>query len=154
VSFRLLDGDGERVIASDEYAELRASARSFDLFIDASRVVAGRSYYGMKRNCDDSIEEHALSRVEAELLVAVLRAGGAVEPGRLRAIGGAYWRKHLESARRKVDIPLSRFKWRSIHTVPSRSGDAEPRYYFHPPPTLRFVVLFPATAGAEEGANL
>jgi hypothetical protein len=51
----------------------------------------------------------------------------------------------VESARRKVDVRLARFTWRSIHTI-AASAEEDTQYMFGPPPSLKFAVLMKSFA--------
>jgi hypothetical protein len=48
--------------------------------------------------------------------------------------------KIVDAARRAVDVKLSRYGWRSFHTLAGESTEQK-RYVFRPPATLRYACV-------------
>jgi hypothetical protein len=140
---RLLDHNGDRPITQAEYRAIQSQADGRDLFIDMTTTIDAGRYRAARRNLDGTYEEDALTPNEARLLIALISTQRPMSLLELRALGPDHPDKVIERARRKVDVKLSRYNWRAIHTLRGDSAPESKQYSFNPPEGMSFAVLVP-----------
>lgn len=136
----LLDGQGRRPLTAADYAELVAEVGSFDLFLDTTAATQGGSYPGLRRLVDGTVERVALTKHEAAAIVELVTTGRALRAGDFKTLTVSSVDKVVEHARRKLDVKLSRYEWRAIHTLPGATREAK-QWQFRPEGLGRWGVV-------------
>lgn len=140
---RLLDQNGDRPISESEYRAIKNNADDRDLFIDTTTTIdAGRHPAG-RRDLKGTYKETALTPNEARLLIALISTRKSMSLHELRSLGPDHPDKVIERARRKVDVKLSRYNWRAIHTLRGDGIPESKQYSFNPPAEMSSAVLLP-----------
>jgi hypothetical protein len=148
-SWTLITHEGRRAIDSTEYADLAAHAETFDLFLDAVSPGHSRAYSAGYRDKDGAFHRATLSAVQMHALTELVSRAVPMRATELRSLQAAAVQnpaKVIDAARRAVDVRLSRYGWRSFHTLAGESSDQK-RYVFRPPAALRYACIVggPAT---------
>ena len=142
-SWILITRDGRRSIASQDYADLVGRAEQFDLFLDAGAPGHSRAYSAGYRGEDGTFHRVTLSPLQMHALTELVSRGAPTRAAELRSLQTAGVQnpaRIIDSARRAVDVKLSRYGWRSFHTVAGESTEQR-RYVFRPPATLRYACV-------------
>ena len=146
----LIADDGRRAIGPAEYGRLVEDAQSFDLFLDATAVGHSRTYSAGYRDERGNFHRAMLSALQIHALAELIARGVPLRPTELWSLQKAAIQnpaKVIEAARRLVDVRVSRYSWRSLHTQ-AAEGSGQRRYVFHPPPTLRYACIVNASDAA------
>ena len=139
--------DGRRSVTASEYARLTEEAESFDLFLDETGVGHSRTYSAGYRNESGHFRRVMLSALQMHALTELISRGVPLRAAELRSLQKAAIQnpaKVIDSARRLVDVRLSRYSWRSFHTQAAEES-GQRRYLFRPPATLRYVCIVNAS---------
>jgi hypothetical protein len=135
--------DGQRRLSRAEYERVIEQRAQFDLFLDAVTAGHSRTYTAGFRDLQGGVHEATLSTFQVRALAELVLRRVPMRAPELRTLQTAAIQnpgRIVESGRRAVDVKLSRYSWRSFHTL---TGDAiaEKRYVFRPPADLRFACL-------------
>jgi hypothetical protein len=137
---RFQTADGVRDLSRGEYDDVVQRAAEFDLFVDAV-VPRNTKYAAGRRPPRRRFEWTELSRLEASALAELIVHGAPVRARDLVALRGVlHPTRAVETARRKVDVRLARYKWRAIHTH-AAGNERNCQYVFAPPSSLRYAIL-------------
>ena len=145
-TWTLISHDGRRSIASAEYADLVRRADQFDLFLDSVAAGHSRTYSAGFRDRDHTFHRVKLSVLQMQALTELVSRAiplRATELRSLQAAGVQNPAKIVDLARRAVDVRLTRYGWRSFHTLAGESS-GQKRYVFRPPPALRYACIVSA----------
>jgi hypothetical protein len=143
VEWTLATHEGRRSIGNDEYVELVGRAEQFDLFIDAVAPGHSRAYSAGYRDQDGIFHRVTLSVLQMHALTELVSRAVPMRASELRGLqvaGVQNPAKIVDAARRAVDVKLSRYGWRSFHTLAGESTEQK-RYVFRPPATLRYACV-------------
>jgi len=87
-----------------------------------------------------------LTPAQAQAYAELMQAGRPLRAEELRSVRGMnHPEKLLEGARRVLDVRTSRYAWRATHLLRGDTPEAK-RYWFRPPPSLRWALLQPVTS--------
>jgi hypothetical protein len=136
----LHENGGRRELTATQYRQIVDQAAQCDLFVDTTAVVKRGGVRAGKRTPDGRHEEVVLTRNEAAAIVELVTAGRALRRGDFRQIAASHVNKIVEHARRKLDVALGRYEWRTIHTIKG-SVPAAKGFVFRPPEGLRWAVI-------------
>jgi hypothetical protein len=142
-SWMLISHDGRRSIANAEYGDLVRGADQFDLFLDSVAAGHSRTYSAGFRDRDHMFHRVKLSVLQMQALTELVSRAiplRASELQSLQAAGVQNPARIVDLARRAVDVRLTRYGWRSFHTLAGESS-GQKRYVFRPPPTLRYACV-------------
>lgn len=139
----VIDAGGRRSVDEAEYRRIVARAEEFDLFLDTTTTVDGGRYACGRREGGVFVRravtpQQGLAYAELVQRRTPLRAAEIVA---LRGVN--HPEKLVEYARKEIDVPLSRYKWRATELLRGDGGKAK-QYWFKPPAELRWVVLLAA----------
>lgn len=144
---------GKRVLTKREYADLLERQDDFDLFLDTV-LPRGGECLGARRTACGAVEQVSLTHERALLVAELVALARPVRAAMLKSIPGSSVASRIrliEMARKTLDVPLGRTKWRAINTKNTPGGDETTReFVFDPPRGLRYAVL---VAHAEPGAR-
>ncbi len=139
---RIIDHDGERTVTESEYRRLQDRKGEFDLFIDTISTVQTGRCRAIRKNLDGSLDESSLTWKEASLLRQLITKKKPLSARQLNSVDLLHPDKAVETARKKVDVNLSRREWRAFQTLGSDTKEAK-LFVFNPPPGFKFVVFLP-----------
>ncbi len=135
----IVDQDGTRSATRQEYEALVAKRTELDLFLDLTVTAEAGGHPGSMRDAGGQVVDVVLTKHEAAAIAELVTMRKAMRGGDFRTVGATDRVKVVERARRKLDLPLSRYSWRSIHTLPADTPEAK-RFHFNPPLGLRFTL--------------
>ena len=136
--------EGRRSIGPAECATIVGRAEQFDLFLDAVTAGHSRAYSAGYRDKNGVFHRTTLSASQMHALTELISRAVPMRASELRSLQAAGLQnpaKIVDTARKAVDTRLSRYEWRSFHTLAGESGEQK-RYLFRPPPSLRFACVF------------
>ena len=142
-SWTLITHQGKRSIGAGEYTAVVAHPEQFDLFLDAVAPGNSRAYMGGYRDPNGRFHHVTLSALQMRVLTELVSRAVPLRPRELRSVQTAGTQnpaKIVDGARKAVDVRLSRYSWRSFHTLPGESPDQR-RYMFRPPQSLRCACI-------------
>lgn len=131
--------EGVSSLTHDAYRDLKSRAYEFEMLLDGQRM------FGMRRNRDGSTQEQELLPSEFEMLREYIESGRILRPAQTSAgsrSSEAAARKTFENARRKVDIPITRYSWRAF-VLRKRSPSTMNAFEFSPPEGFRYCLITP-----------
>lgn len=149
-AYLAITNDGRHTIGTTEYQSLVARTQEFDLFLDGSAAGHSRKYAASYRDRRGTFQQVSLSSLQMRALTELVSRGVPVRAADLRTLQAAAVQnpgRVVESGRRTVDVRLSRYEWRSFHTLGAEASEQK-QYLFRPPSSLRYACILAASANA------
>lgn len=140
--FQILDRGGMRYVGELQARQLATRAADLDLWIDMTNALEAGRFRAGRRLLDGTHEEVVLPRNHAAAIAELAECRLALQPRDFVSIELVDAARVVQRARRAVDVRLSRYTWRSIHTLRGETPGAK-RYLFNPPQDLLFAILKP-----------
>ncbi len=136
----IVDQNGTRSATRQEYEALVAKRAELDMFLDLTVTAEAGGHPGSMRDANGQVVDVVLTKHEAAAIAELVTTRKAMRGGDFRTVGATDRVKVVERARRKLDLPLSRYSWRSLHTLPADRAEAK-RFHFNPPVGVGFAVV-------------
>ena len=139
----IMTQEGKRPIARREYDDIVARRDQFDLFLDGAGTASSQFYSAGYRDRGGRFHPATLSGHQMHALTELISRGVALRARDFRCLEATAIRQPagtIDTARRSVDLRLSRSEWRTFHTIPAKDR-AERRYVFRPPAELCYACI-------------
>jgi hypothetical protein len=136
------DNAGRQELTARQYQELVAGVEGYDLFVDMTVTVEGGGCRGVRRNADGDYEDVVLTKHEAAAVVELATTQRALRAGEFKAVTVNDVARLIERARKKLDVRVSRYEWRAIHTLTGDVPEAK-RWHFRPGEGVRWGITLP-----------
>lgn len=129
---RAITHEGREFLKKCQYEELAKTKSNFDMFVD------GFQRRVWKRTADGKKSEQNLTPAELQLLTSYVKHAKVAKPTRF-----GFGIKVFETARRKADVRIGRYEWRSFATHRTPADPEMKEYQFLPPSDLKYCVIIP-----------
>lgn len=145
---RRITGQGAEEINREEYLRAASATGEVDLFIDG----VARPARFTKRLPDGTSSSGQLTDAELRQLVGMITRPGPHRPKEIdRTLQDGI--KIFETARRKVDVDLGRYRWRAFSLHRSGEDRAAKAFAFTPPAGFRYCLLLPPAAESTSASS-
>lgn len=149
------DNEGRRELTARQYQELVAGVEGYDLFVDMTVTVEGGGCRGGRRNGDGEYGDVVLTKHEAAAIAELVTTQRALRAGDFKTVTLNDVARLIERARKKLDVRVSRYEWRAIHTLAGDVPEAK-WWHFRPGEGVRWGIVVPVVPemGASVRANM
>jgi hypothetical protein len=135
--------ESRRALTRDEYTDIIGRYDEFDLFLDGAATTFSQSYPVGHRDAQSRFHRGVISIHQMHALTELIARAIPLRASDIRCLQGTTVQdpaSSVEAARRAIDVRLSRYRWRSFHTISGENRDQK-AYLFRPPASLRYACI-------------
>lgn len=131
---RVVTHEGREFLTQQQYRALFAKRRDFNMFIDAFEKKC------WKRDTAGKTTEAKLTPAELQILSSYIESGKIAKPTKFDSS-----MKVFETARRKADVKIGRYKWQAFTTHRTPADRMMKEHQFTPPSDFKYCLATPSS---------